>query len=392
MNDWLIKLIEIHMTLIGLSALYTLLLKNSPLLKLRRSFLLIAVPISIVLPFLRNIASLNSPISITLPPLEITANAQISSQISSFPWAIFYLTGCLISLVLFGTALWRINHFIQNSEKTRLDQFILIIPQNKLDVSSFGRYIFWNNMTEAQDAGYVMAHEKAHILQHHTLDILFLRLAAVFLWCNPAIYLLLREIKLVHEHLADRAALTHPEEKILYQKILLGQAMGTNSMVFAHSFHSKFIKNRIAMLSRKIKSIDRVKGLSALVLLSLFSVTIACTKMDSNPANNGNKILETAKVMPSFPGGKYALAHYLGGHIKYPESAKTDSVQGRVYIGFVINSLGQVEDAHVLRSPDDRLTQAALEVVKGMPNWNPGKENGKPVNVQYTLPINFQLR
>jgi periplasmic protein TonB len=94
--------------------------------------------------------------------------------------------------------------------------------------------------------------------------------------------------------------------------------------------------------------------------------------------------------MPEFPGGDEALKSYLAG-VHYPASALDNEIQGRVYISFVINAKGLVEDVKVARGVDTSLDRAALEQVKKMPPWRPGKQQGRPVKVSYTVPINFVL-
>jgi len=96
--------------------------------------------------------------------------------------------------------------------------------------------------------------------------------------------------------------------------------------------------------------------------------------------------------MPEFPGGIIALRKWIKSNVKYPESARREKITGRVYIGFVINREGQVEDCKVLRSIDPALDQEALSVIKRMPLWKPGKQRGESVKVSYTFPINFHLR
>jgi len=95
--------------------------------------------------------------------------------------------------------------------------------------------------------------------------------------------------------------------------------------------------------------------------------------------------------MPEFPGGIIALRKWIKSNVKYPESARREKITGRVYIGFVINREGQVEDCKVLRSIDPALDQEALSVIKRMPLWKPGKQRGESVKVSYTFPINFHL-
>ncbi len=94
---------------------------------------------------------------------------------------------------------------------------------------------------------------------------------------------------------------------------------------------------------------------------------------------------------PVFPGGDAALMKYLATNTKFPPVAKENGIQGRVFVGFVIDKNGKVVDVEILRGVDPHLDREALRVVKSMPSWKPGKQRGKPVKVRYQVPINFKL-
>ena len=97
-------------------------------------------------------------------------------------------------------------------------------------------------------------------------------------------------------------------------------------------------------------------------------------------------------VMPSFVGGKQALFEFLTKNIKYPVSAEEAKVQGRVIIGFIVDVDGSLTDIKVKKHIDPRLDKEALRIIKLMPRWIPGKLNGIPVSVEYTLPVTFRLQ
>lgn len=108
-------------------------------------------------------------------------------------------------------------------------------------------------------------------------------------------------------------------------------------------------------------------------------------------AQNDEKVFYVVEEMPEFSGGKSAMQKYMSDNVKYPESAKKEGVTGKVFVSFVISKNGKVKDAKVVRSVDSTLDKEALRVIKSMPDWVPGKQRGKKVDVQFTLPINFAL-
>jgi len=100
----------------------------------------------------------------------------------------------------------------------------------------------------------------------------------------------------------------------------------------------------------------------------------------------------TADVMPQYPGGEQALMKYILENLKYPSSAKEKGIEGRVIIRFVINKTGEVTNVEVLRGLYPDCDNEGLRVVRGMPNWTPGKQDGKNVPVYFTLPIVYRLK
>jgi TonB family protein len=107
---------------------------------------------------------------------------------------------------------------------------------------------------------------------------------------------------------------------------------------------------------------------------------------------SGKKPFDVVEQMPQFPGGPAALMEFLSKNVKYPQEAYKNGIQGRVIVTFVINKDGSISDAKVVKSVDPQLDEEALRVVHSMPNWIPGRQNGEPVNVKYTVPITFKLQ
>lgn len=95
--------------------------------------------------------------------------------------------------------------------------------------------------------------------------------------------------------------------------------------------------------------------------------------------------------MPEFPGGDLELRKHIAQNIQYPEIAKENGIQGRVFVQFVVNQRGNVEQVKVVRGVDPSLDKEAIRVIENLPSWKPGSQRGKPVKVSFTVPINFQL-
>lgn len=105
-----------------------------------------------------------------------------------------------------------------------------------------------------------------------------------------------------------------------------------------------------------------------------------------------NKVFDIVEQQPMFPGGTSALMKFLSENTKYPVVAQENGVQGRVTVQFVVEKDGSVSDVHVLRGVDPSLDKEAVRVVKSMPRWTPGKQNGTTVRVNYRVPVLFRLQ
>lgn len=105
-----------------------------------------------------------------------------------------------------------------------------------------------------------------------------------------------------------------------------------------------------------------------------------------------NKVFDIVEQQPLFPGGPAALMKYLSENTKYPVVAQENGVQGRVTVQFVVEKDGSISDVHVLRGVDPSLDKEAVRVVKSMPRWIPGKQNGITVRVYYRVPVLFRLQ
>ncbi len=109
-------------------------------------------------------------------------------------------------------------------------------------------------------------------------------------------------------------------------------------------------------------------------------------------ADKPAEVFISVEQMPQFPGGDAALLKYLSSHINYPPMAAESNIQGRVVVQFVVDKTGKVGEVTVVRSVDKELDREAVRVCKSLPKFVPGRQNGQPVSVWYTLPVTFKLQ
>ena len=111
----------------------------------------------------------------------------------------------------------------------------------------------------------------------------------------------------------------------------------------------------------------------------------------STQDNDSDEVFRAVEQMPVFPGGDAALMKYIDSHLQYPPTAMENGIQGRVIVQFVVTKTGKIGDVKVVRGVDSALDAEAVRLTKSFPDFIPGKKNGRPVNVWYTLPITFKL-
>ena len=104
------------------------------------------------------------------------------------------------------------------------------------------------------------------------------------------------------------------------------------------------------------------------------------------------EIFQIVEEMPAYPGGEQKMMEYIAKNIKYPQIARESGIQGRVFVGFVVEPDGSVSNVKIMRGIGGGCDEEAMRVVKAMPKWKPGKQRGKAVRVSYTLPVMFKLQ
>ena len=109
------------------------------------------------------------------------------------------------------------------------------------------------------------------------------------------------------------------------------------------------------------------------------------------PITKDSVVLKTVEQLPEFPGGIVQFMKWLTRNLRYPPIAQSQRIQGKVVVSFIINKDGSIASPTIVQSVDPVLDREALRVVKMMPRWKPGLQNGKPCRTMFAIPVNFQL-
>jgi tonB family C-terminal domain len=152
----------------------------------------------------------------------------------------------------------------------------------------------------------------------------------------------------------------------------------------------KQVKNQEDVLNNEaaVGAVDITEGTNDLNKIAIKEEVIAAPKVeDEQPVS-----IAMVEQKPEFPGGEAAMYKWLSDNIVYPSAASEEGVQGRVVVEFVVGKDGSITNVRVVRPRHPALDKEALRVVKAMPKWMPGRNNGQPVKVTYTLPVTFKLQ
>lgn len=182
-----------------------------------------------------------------------------------------------------------------------------------------------------------------------------------------------------------------PEEIITPEEVANEQQVTAIFVTEDENFEEeKQVKNQDEVLDNAsmIGQVDVTEGVEDLNKTRIIDQVI----VEEKPVEEITYNVATVEQQPEFPGGVQAMYKWLSEHINYPAVAAEEGISGRVIIEFVVSKTGAIENVKIARGRHPALDKEALRVVKAMPNWNPGRNNGVAVKVTYTLPVQFKLQ
>jgi TonB family protein len=405
--------------------IYILVLRNERFFAEIRYYLLGSALLALILPLLK------FSYSITVESAFVN-NAMEDLFVDSLPEAItsttpiisrgeilllIYLAVCTVLFVRSLVKVFQIRQFIKAGEYQIVDEQRVVLLDQSIPAFTFFGYIVMNR-EEFSDKSLnnIFAHEKVHARQKHWIDLLFVELLTIVFWFNPFVWLYQVAVKQTHELLADDGVIARGFNIGQYQAILMNQIMGTEVLGLANNFNYSITKKRMIMMSKEKSPLNRrykllivIPVVFAVLLFNLqivevqaqekkvekvvdvMTVSGKAPKLAVNPERKDTTYV-TVDQMPEYPGGPLALQKYIAASVKYPQDAQQKGISGRVFVTFVVNKEGEVDQARVVRGVDPSLDAEALRVMNSIPKWTPGYEKGEAVNVTYTVPINFSLK
>lgn len=513
MESLYIYIARINIALIVFYLLYRLLFARDTFLEIRRLFLWSLLALAFTYPFI----TLTPRPAATQPALytAIAGYAEVIHQAAAtaapprttaWSWQDLLLwIYASVSLFLLTRMLFQLLSICRMARQGRK---IICQGQQVIGLSrktppfSFFNWIFLDPaLYEEKELAEILAHEKAHASQYHSVDMIASELICILFWFNPVVWLLRKEIRHNLEFLADKKVMAAGYNRKNYQYHLLRLTYRSTAVKFVNNFNVSSLKKRIVMMNKKRTSrIGLIKyalllPVTGLLILSANAGTVVkmagetwqeinrvlpqqdeqnvttisgtVTDEHGNPLPGATVIIKETSIgsvsdvngqfklsvskpgvlaisyvgrktvyrpfdlesqpfrikmekdvaqldkvvvtgyspstnseveeavfvvveeMPVFPGGN--VLKYIARQIKYPVIAQENGIQGTVFVSFVIDKNGAVTDAKVVKSVDASLDKEALRVINSLPKWQPGKQRGKAVDVQFVLPIEFIL-
>lgn len=415
--------IKSSLCLILLLGVYNFFLEKEKMSLFNRFYLLGSLVISFLIPLVKFELQQDIIQNNLLPEAikTIQGNTIIINQktnnLSIFLWS-FYGIITLLFTFRFSKNIYVFFQKIKSNPKKKFENGTLIFVEENILPHTFLNYIFINknDYENRKIEGELFTHELAHVSQKHTLDVLFIEILKTIFWFNPILIFYKKAIQLNHEFLADEKVVKSYNNVPFYQNLLLEKASWNSNFYLASNLNFLVTKKRLIMMTKTtsqsralLKKLSVSPVLAGLIFIScsqdatekqsdekiVASTWEAAKALSSEKtATNGNQAIEAVEVdpkdvptSPQFPGGMEAFYKFVGKEYKIP---KGFSGKAKIILTFVVKADGNLEEIKVIKDAGFGTGEEAIRMMKKSPKWNPGLQDGKPVRVQYHLPIQLE--
>lgn len=412
MNSIISHLLAANLLLLAVALYHRLFLSRQRRFGFNRFFLLSGSVLAFVLPLLRISVPVRQLDGIAafgkLPEVIVSGNAAVTA--AAIDWmeiALLAYLGLAAALSIgFGIRMVRLSALIARSPKEAHSDYTLVkIPEN-IGPASFFRYLLWPShlKLDARSSALVLAHERCHIRQWHSLDLLWMEALRIACWFNPAVYMLRKDLRRTHEFLADEAA-SQSECGVSLRDLILQRHFGSQHHSIANHFQSQ-IKVRLNMLNTKSKPKSL---LPYLMVIPLAALLFACSTIETDPPQDDSESAQKTQVDPESAGTNVSSEDPAFTDLQtletepkpidfndfvqkmgYPDKAKKAKAEGKVIIRVKVGKTGDIEEQEILRADDPLLETAVLDNISNL-KFEPGMKDGQAVKAWVTIPFNFKL-
>ena len=407
MNPEIFYFIKANLIIIAAYLLYKVMFKGEHGFRFRRIFLLSSMIGALLLPTLGLFPAgthINEGI-VMMPAIDLSEMAAPDGNGTDTESGLPVMTllsyiYIAISALLVLRTLWRmisIHRLIRKAQRTELTDGIYthFIKADTETAFSWFNHIFISYRSEVPE--FIIAHELAHVSHRHSADIIISELFTSLFWINPAAWGIRNCVRENLEFMADAHAVNESNRRE-YQMCLLNNTIQSAIAPIYTNFNLTSIKKRIIMMNNKPRKTGRVwKSLLAIAALAGIIVVSATAMAVNTPTKVKTQPLKTSKTAyastagpddASFPGGAAEFFMFIARNIEYPQSAIKDGTEGNVIVNFTVAPDGKVTDVKVVKGVREDLDNAAIEVIKKSPKWNPAKPGG---DASVNVPVTFKL-
>lgn len=386
-------LFESGISLSLFALVYFLFLRRETFFNVNRWFLLVSVGFSAILPILH--IPFYAPQATVLPEVTVTPYINLLSSVTIYGTALthgaeqfvlnysmlgyMYLLGVVIFTGIFLLRIYQIIRLIAQNRVVSEGKIRLVVLDREISPFSFLNYIFVSkDLQNTKGWEKMLEHERQHIHQGHTFDVLVLEFIAVIQWFNPFFWMFRRALRENHEFLADQAVISHGTAPSWYKQILINQYVG-DQIIIANNFNYSLIKTRIKMMSKiKSRKITHVKILIGFVMAASLIAVFACEQKESVKAEKDSNVSSVTLVTDGHPlqiSGDAAGIDKLKQIITESDDyeLKPDSVTGQLKIASKNNKVGEVTVTTIGQKQSVGANDQLFFIVEEMPEFPDGQ-------------------
>ncbi len=311
-NNFLVYLAQASICQLFFYIVYRIFLKKETYFNINRIYLLCSVILSLAIPSIKiksetpmeTVTTIYKSMETIITPIKSTKHFIEHKVESNFDinsiLLVMYLLGAVVLLTKFAYQFFRLSYFIKKGEIVVLSRHYIICTNGQYPTSSFFKYILWDNTVKLseQEINQIINHEMAHINHFHTIDNLLMEMLGIVFWFNPLVYLFNKELKEVHEYIADSAVLNHEKNiKDDYEVLINKQILNNIGFQLSNNFNMSNLKTRIAMITKpKSGKASILKILIALPIATLMVLAFSFKQMSAT-----KNVINSIDVEKNYP-------------------------------------------------------------------------------------------
>ena len=380
---------------------YQFFLEHEKMNRFKRWLLWGFVLFSLALPFFNfTIAAAFAPLEMPVVLLEqfVVPSSVPTNNIDlvGMLWVVYLVIAAFL-FVRFMHNLLQIQKCIRSSENHLDGKNRIVLLDEPCEPHTFLKNIFVNKTAfyNNQIPSEILAHERVHAQQLHSVDVIVIELLKIVFWFNPLFYAYKNAMQRNHEFLADENVLKNTADVAGYQTQLLAYSKLQNSFQLTSNINYSLNKKRFIMMTQTTSNATMMFKKCQLMLIAGLLFLTASTKTFSQTTdkNVSSKTeievikTESLKSKPDFRGGMAAFYQYFMTNFNMPSDSKLD---GKIIVSFVVKSDGSLSDIVVKQNSLPKVNGELIRVLQNSPKWIPGRDRDNvPVNVQYLLPISI---